>query len=223
MTTESIIAELSRPLAKEAVKTREQSGRTLSYIEGHHAVREANRIFGFGEWSYFTTVPQVVQCEQKPNSKGTGQNWYVGYTASVTVMAMGTSYADFGFGQGIDSDLGRAHESAIKEAVTDALKRALRNFGDPFGLALYDKTQAHVSSATASKKEATKGQQELLDWFKGLAPLKSNKEDFAAFRELVGDKWEFVLAKAKKSGGIDTVAGLLEYGQTELTNQGDNK
>jgi DNA repair and recombination protein RAD52 len=41
-------------------------------------------------------------------------------------------------------DLGQAHESAIKEAETDAMKRALMTFGNPFGLALYDKEQANV-------------------------------------------------------------------------------
>ena len=35
-----------------------------------------------------------------------------------------------------------AHESAIKEAETDAMKRALRSFGNTFGLALYDKNVA---------------------------------------------------------------------------------
>ncbi len=34
--------------------------------------------------------------------------------------------------------------SAIKEAETDAMKRALMTFGNPFGLALYDKDQANV-------------------------------------------------------------------------------
>jgi hypothetical protein len=40
--------------------------------------------------------------------------------------------------------LGEALESAAKEAETDAMKRALMTFGNPFGLALYDKTQANV-------------------------------------------------------------------------------
>jgi len=39
-----------------------------------------------------------------------------------------------------------AHESAVKEAETDALKRALRSFGNTFGLALYDKTKADVQA-----------------------------------------------------------------------------
>jgi hypothetical protein len=53
-----------------------------------------------------------------------------------------------GAGHGIDVDLGQAHESALKEAETDAMKRALMTFGNPFGLALYDKQQREVSSSS---------------------------------------------------------------------------
>ena len=52
-----------------------------------------------------------------------------------------------GAGHGIDVDLGQAHESALKEAETDAMKRALMTFGNPFGLALYDKRQREVTGA----------------------------------------------------------------------------
>ena len=52
-----------------------------------------------------------------------------------------------GVSHGIDVDLGQAHESALKEAETDAMKRALMTFGNPFGLALYDKQQRQVSTA----------------------------------------------------------------------------
>jgi hypothetical protein len=41
--------------------------------------------------------------------------------------------------------LGDAHESALKEAETDATKRALTTFGNLFGLALYDKDQLGVA------------------------------------------------------------------------------
>jgi hypothetical protein len=41
--------------------------------------------------------------------------------------------------------LGDAHESALKEAETDATKRALTTFGNLFGLALYDKDRAGVA------------------------------------------------------------------------------
>jgi recombination DNA repair RAD52 pathway protein len=46
-------------------------------------------------------------------------------------------------------DCGLAHESASKEAVTDALKRTLRTFGNPFGLALYDKSRENVGDPEA--------------------------------------------------------------------------
>jgi DNA repair and recombination protein RAD52 len=49
-----------------------------------------------------------------------------------------------GAGSGFGNDHGEAHESAIKEAETDAMKRALMTFGNPFGLALYDKDKANV-------------------------------------------------------------------------------
>jgi DNA repair and recombination protein RAD52 len=42
---------LEAPLNSVNVKSRSQSGRTLSYIEGWHAIAEANRIFGFDAWS----------------------------------------------------------------------------------------------------------------------------------------------------------------------------
>jgi DNA repair and recombination protein RAD52 len=52
-----------------------------------------------------------------------------------------------GFGTGIAKDYASAHESAGKEAVTDAMKRAFRTFGNQFGNALYDKSQKHVDHA----------------------------------------------------------------------------
>src|SRR5262249_278474 len=39
---------------------------------------------------------------------------------------------------------GQAHELALKGAETDATKRALATFGNPFGLALYDREQNAV-------------------------------------------------------------------------------
>ena len=46
-----------------------------------------------------------------------------------------------GSGDGIAMDLGLAHESALKEAETDATNQALMTVGNPFGLALYAKQQ----------------------------------------------------------------------------------
>jgi len=53
------------------------------------------------------------------------------------------SREDVGFGTGISKTLADAHEGGAKEAVTDAIKRTLRSFGNQFGNSLYDKSRNH--------------------------------------------------------------------------------
>ena len=122
-------------------------------------IAEANRIFGFDGWQRQTiAVRCVAQAERLIGARGTSRDqkpgWGVTYTARVrvTVTAGGLTplvREGSGAGHGIDVDLGQAHESALKEAETDAMKRALMTFGNPFGLAVYDKAQRQVSSAAA--------------------------------------------------------------------------
>jgi DNA recombination protein Rad52 len=147
------IGMLEAKLDAGAVKSRLQAGRSLSYIEGWHAIAEANRIFGFDGWARQTTETRLVAEHQRkigrePNQK---DGWGVSYIAKVRVVVFATDTESLiregiGAGHGIDVDLGLAHESAIKEAETDAMKRALMTFGNPFGLALYDKSQENVSN-----------------------------------------------------------------------------
>jgi len=56
-----------------------------------------------------------------------------------------------GTGEGKASTPGQAHELALKGAETDATKRALATFGNPFGLALYDREQVGVRKARGEK------------------------------------------------------------------------
>ena len=59
------------------------------------------------------------------------------YSATVRVTVPGApSRTDVGF-QPVSDDSAEGHETAYKGAVTDALKRALRSFGDRFGNGLY--------------------------------------------------------------------------------------
>ena len=50
-----------------------------------------------------------------------------------------------------------AHELALKGAETDATKRALATFGNPFGLALYDREQLGVRKARDEKSPLPSG------------------------------------------------------------------
>ena len=54
-------------------------------------------------------------------------------------------------GEGKAPTPGQAHELALKGAETDATKRALATFGNPFGLALYDREQLGVRKARTHK------------------------------------------------------------------------
>lgn len=143
-------AALTAPLDARHVAQRTKSNQTLSYVEGWHVIAEANRIFGFDAWTR-ELVSLVENTLPTKNDKG---NHVVSFRATVRVTALGVTREGTGFGSGIARDIHDAYESAVKEAETDAMKRALMTFGNPFGLALYDKTQANVSTGPSPVLEA---------------------------------------------------------------------
>ena len=143
------IAALSAPLDRAKVKQREQGRAKVSYLEGWQAIAEANRIFGFDGWQRETIAVQCVAERERTLGSSNRAGWGVAYTARVRIRVGEVIREGSGAGHGIDADLGQAHESAIKEAETDAMKRALMTFGNPFGLALYDKQQREVTSSAA--------------------------------------------------------------------------
>lgn len=136
---------LAAPLSRDAVKQREQGGSKVSYVEGWHVIAEANRIFGFDKWTRETLDIKCVSEAAREIGKAKAPGWGVTYIVKCRVIVDGVAREGCGAGHGIDRDLGQAHESAIKEAETDAMKRAFMTFGNPFGLALYDKTQENVA------------------------------------------------------------------------------
>jgi DNA recombination protein Rad52 len=146
------LAALSAPLDRANVRQREQGRSRVSYLEGWQVIAEANRIFGFDGWQRQTIAVRCVAEAERAIGRDQKPGWGVTYTARVRVTVTAGGLVPLvregsGAGHGIDVDLGQAHESAIKEAETDAMKRALMTFGNPFGLALYDKAQRQVSSA----------------------------------------------------------------------------
>ena len=146
------LAALSAPLDRANVRQREQGRSRVSYLEGWQVIAEANRIFGFDGWQRQTIAVRCVAQAERVIGRDQKPGWGVTYTARVRVTVTAGGLVPLvregsGAGHGIDVDLGQAHESALKEAETDAMKRALMTFGNPFGLALYDKAQRQVSSA----------------------------------------------------------------------------
>lgn len=160
-------ANLDQPLDKGLVKQRRQGGRQVDYIEGWSAIETANRIFGYGGWSY--TVAELKQITKETVEKDGKSGWNIGYRAIVRVEIGGTLVGevmppsvceDVGYGNSVSYQSEYdCHEGAGKEAVTDALKRALKKWGWQFGLALYDKTKEHVTDVAESASTPPRSQQ----------------------------------------------------------------
>jgi len=204
------VKSLTAKLDASNVKERTQAGRKLSYIEGWHAIAEANRIFGHGKWNRETLSLKVVA--EKSRKIGVGTNnerdgWGVTYVSTVRVTVGDVIRDGTGSGHGIDVDLGLAHESAIKEAETDAMKRALMTFGNPFGLALYDKTQADVekperpAAKPEPKQEPKKANgKEKPAWVSRLESRIAKAVDTAELETLLAEDYAKDLATTTQSG-----------------------
>jgi hypothetical protein len=148
------IAALSAPLDRARISSREQGRGRVNYLQGWVLIEEANRIFGYDGWQRQTLFSRCVTEAERRIGRDQKPGWGVTYIARVRITIHAGAHGPLiregtGAGHGIDTDLGLAHESAIKEAETDAMKRALVTFGNPFGLALYDKSQRQVSGAPA--------------------------------------------------------------------------
>ena len=152
------LQELQEPLSSQAVKTRSQSGRNLSYIEGWYAISEANRIFGFDSWDQEIVELKCVSERERKIGRDQKAGWGVSYVASIRINVNGIKREGVGAGHGIDVDPGQAHESAIKEAATDAMKRALMTFGNQFGIALYDKEQRNVEDKPLNLEQVSESE-----------------------------------------------------------------
>jgi DNA repair and recombination protein RAD52 len=168
---EKQLKELDKKLDERLVDIRKGGGnRKLKYIEGHSAIDQADRIFGFGNWGYVT-----LACEQTIiHDLLTGDPIGIAYKAKVQIDVKGcvpvvevgsqpvatASIEDHIMGkrrkeaseknQAIDDSpfnpfeialartiIMESHEQAEKGAVTDAVKRGLRTYGEQFGNGLY--------------------------------------------------------------------------------------
>ena len=138
----AVTAALGQPIDPALVSQRPgRAGRTVYYVEGHVAIAEANRVFGFGGWGY-ELVADVTLREIENVNPLTGEVRRIrAYSSPVRVTIPGAPpRTDVGF-HAVTEDTADGHETALKGAVTDGLKRALRSFGDRFGNGLYGDQQ----------------------------------------------------------------------------------
>jgi hypothetical protein len=184
----------------------------LTYVEGWHVIAEANRIFGYDAWDRQTITTHCVW-----SGMANKQN-AAAYIAKVrvAVRAGAITIIREGCGSGEAKALtpGEAHELAVKAAETDATKRALATFGNPFGLVLYDRELAGVRNRKALDLSAPAERNAwVLRTHKGDAgPSFDRPEEFAeALRTAMSKADDIELLFAIWEQNVDTVRVLNKY------------
>ncbi|KAK7681344.1 hypothetical protein QCA50_015435 [Cerrena zonata] len=133
-------AKLNKKLGPEYISQRPGPGGALklTYAEGWKIINLANEVFGFNGWSSSVVNLTTDFVDYLEETK----RFNVGVTAVVRVtLRDGVFHEDVGYGMLENSkSKGAALDKCKKEAVTDGVKRALRNFGNLLGNCLYDKS-----------------------------------------------------------------------------------
>jgi recombination DNA repair RAD52 pathway protein len=165
MSKQEVIKELDKDIPRSAISERDGgSGKKLSYLAGYYVIDRLNKVVGIGNWAYTSDAQLVdsrsVEKEDKYTAGKINTTHHAHYLAKVRLVvhlpdSEATEFTDYGYGDGSDKLLpGKAHELAVKEAVTDGIKRCAKNLGMSMGLALYDKEQVNVSEEEAPKADA---------------------------------------------------------------------
>lgn len=132
------IEKLKSPLKKDAIAQRVGGGgMKLDYLESWFIIDQANEIFGYDGWSLETHVEPIT-------TEVASDKTMAIYKAKAIISAGGVVRTGYGVGKGISRNTNEAHELGIKEAESDAMKRAFRTFGNQFGNCLYDKEKGGV-------------------------------------------------------------------------------
>ena len=140
----SVTQALGEALDPELVSQRKgRGGRSFDYLEGHAVITQANRIFGYGGWGYQLVGDVTLRRIETVNAQTGEATVTQGYSAPVRVTVAGAlPRTDVGV-HPVTEDNFEGHDTAIKGAVTDGMKRAFRSFGVQFGNAFYgDQPQA---------------------------------------------------------------------------------
>lgn len=139
---------LLKPINGTRIAHRSQGGKQLSYLEAWDVRAHLIRVFGFGNFDihahdvtflYENDVEIGARDDRKPGKS-------VAFSAMVTVTVRDqdgrtiASHTDGSVGEftGPPHILADLYDNALKTAISDGLKRACLNWGDQFGLSLYD-------------------------------------------------------------------------------------
>ena len=189
----AVTKALEQPLDPALVSQRKGRGRKVfDYLEGHVVIDQANKLFGYGGWGYGLAGDVTLRRIEALDTKTGEVKVSHAYSAPVRVTVPGAPpRTDTGF-HAVAEDTAEGHETAIKGAATDGMKRALRSFGDRFGNGLYGDPPAgpgkarqpqegkgrSTSSQTTKESGATPLPQRIPTEAKGVfSPVPGNDQD----------------------------------------------
>ncbi|KAL4978078.1 DNA repair and recombination protein radC [Aspergillus desertorum] len=162
-------ARLEKKLGPEYISSRPgAAGLKVHYLAADKCINLANEVFGFNGWSSSIQNIQIDFVDESPNTGKIS----LGLSVIVRVtLKDGAYHEDLGYGH-IENCKGKAaaFEKAKKEATTDALKRALRNFGNVLGNCIYDKD--YISKVSKLKTVPSKLDVDDLHRHPDFAPVK---------------------------------------------------
>jgi DNA recombination protein Rad52 len=210
--TEAQLKNLEAKLDSKHVRTRRVHDTTLAYVEGWHVIAEANRIFGYDAWDRHTFSTHCVW------SDATSSKYAAAYIAKVRIAVRAGSLTitreGCGSGEAIPFRPGEAHELALKAAETDATKRALATFGNPFGLALYDRELSGVKNRKALKSEAEEYRGPWLSMPSGAGQSFHNAPEFlAALRKVLTEASDVEQLFTVWERNVDAVRAISKQSQ----------
>ncbi|TKA76787.1 hypothetical protein B0A55_05842 [Friedmanniomyces simplex] len=197
-------SRLEKQLGPEYISTRPGAGGgKVHYLAAEKVINLANEVFGFNGWSSSIQNVQIDFVDEHPeNGKIT-----LGLSTIVRVtLRDGTFHEDIGYGH-IENCKGKAaaFEKAKKEAATDALKRALRNFGNVLGNCLYDKD--YLQKVTRVKVAPSRWDSDNLHRHPDYAPIK---------RESIADAESAQQEKAVAAKRHSSLQSGMSFGSAEF-------
>ncbi|KAI9771329.1 MAG: DNA repair protein rad52 [Geoglossum simile] len=166
-------SRLEKQLGPEYISSRPgAAGQKVYYVAGEKCINLANEVFGFNGWSSSIQNIQIDFVDESPTSGKIS----LGLSVIVRVtLRDGTFHEDVGYGH-IENCKGKAaaFEKAKKEGTTDALKRALRNFGNVLGNCIYDKD--YLTKVLKVKAAPPRWDVENLHRHASVAPIKKESD-----------------------------------------------
>lgn len=155
------LEKLEQPLDPSRKEVRKTGFGSVEYLPVHDVIQHANEIFGYDNWSSSILDWEWLGTEKK------GNKFYASVRCICEVQVGDQVHQDIGVGSSTRESEVEAKEGAAKNAASDGIKRALRAWGNQFGLHLSDSASINKESSSQQGQSggSSKGSSDKFDKF----------------------------------------------------------